>query len=42
MALGQRENKLLKMQNGLSYGKLTGICEMGLGDIFQHSFKNIF
>lgn len=42
MALGRRENKLLKMQNGLSHGKLTGICEMGLGDILQHRFKNIF
>lgn len=39
MVLVWRENKLLKKQNGLSYGKHIGICEVGLENILHHSFK---
>lgn len=30
--LGWRENKLLKAQNGLNYGKFMELCEVGPGD----------
>lgn len=39
--LGWRENELLKVQNGLNYGKCMGLCEVGFGDIL-HNLKNIF
>lgn len=45
MMLGWEENKLLKVKNGLNYGKPMEICEAARGYIhynFKHIFKRLY
>lgn len=37
----EKKIELLKVKNGLNYGKFMGIYEVRFGDILHHNFKNI-